>query len=72
MSGAVKRLQAKCTEIAYRILKRIIQSKIGCYPYRFYLKRSGRLPYEISIFLASTELRINRIISNSRLDSKKD
>lgn len=72
MSGTVKRLQAKCTEIAYRILKRIIQSKIGSYPYTFYLKRSGRLPYEISICLASTELHINRIIRNARLDSKKD
>lgn len=72
MSKSIKRFKAKCTEITYRLLKKIIQTKIGIYPYKVYLKRQQLLPYQTSIALSSLELRINRIISNASLASKKD
>lgn len=72
MSKKIKRFKAKCTELTYRLLKKIIQTRIGIYPYKVYLRRQDLLPYESRMALSTLELRINRVISNAMLASKKE
>ncbi len=70
MRKRIKRLKIRCTELRFKFLKRMIQSKFMNYPCYIYLKRGGMDKSEISLYLTSIELGLNRAISNIMTDRK--